>query len=193
MHLLAAALLVILVQPALYLALLALGLEWKGRKAPPADARFDYAVVLGCRLREDGSAGPTLVRRTLAGARAVLEGRAETLILSGGVTSAPHSEAEAALSHALSAGLTREQILLEPRSRSTRENASEVAKLVADPKARVLLVTDAYHVPRSRRLFSSHFAHVDGLGVPDTSPSRVKNALREALVVVHAMATGRLD
>ncbi len=181
-------------QAALYVAALAAGLEWKGRRAhPERGERFDYAVVLGCKLREDGAPTRTLERRVALGARIVLEERAERLVLSGGRVGRARSEADAALATALALGLARERIVLEEGSRSTEENAREVAALLADPSASILVVTDAYHVPRSTRLFSRHFRKVRGVGVPDRGLSRAKNAVREALVVISYLARGKLD
>jgi len=45
-------------------------------------------------------------------------------------------------------------LLLEPRSRTTLENATETAKLLAPSRgAGVVLVTDGYHALRARLLF----------------------------------------
>jgi uncharacterized SAM-binding protein YcdF (DUF218 family) len=180
-------------QLVLYVVALAVGLEWKGRRPVPDDVRFDAVVVLGCRVRPDGSASPTLLRRVEAGARLVLAGKAARLVLSGGKVGSDVSEATAALPHALATGLSREAIELEERSRTTDENALEVARMLGSRERTILLVTDAYHVPRSVRLFRRHFATVAGHGVRDTSLSRVKNALREACVLTAYLAQGKLD
>ncbi len=180
-------------QVALYLGALAAGLEWTGRRRVVDDTSFDVVVVLGCRVLSDGSAGPALVRRVTEGARLVREGRARKLVLSGGQARSGISEAQAALPHALAAGASRDAIVLEERSRSTDENAREVARLLDDRELAVLVVTDAYHVPRSVRLFRKHFRKVAGHGVPGAGPTRAKNALREACVVVAYLARGRLD
>ncbi len=180
-------------QIALYFVALAIGLEWKGRRAVPPDARFDVAVVLGCRVRPDGHASLTLSRRAEAGAKLVLAGKAKRLLLSGGRVGHTNSEASAAFVHAVATGLSPDLIDLEERSTTTEENAKEVAAKLADRGRSVLVVTDAYHVPRSVRLFRKHFTNVAGHGVPDTSLSRAKNALREAGVLVVHLARGRLD
>lgn len=180
-------------QAALYLGALAAGLEWTGRRPVLEGARFDVVVVLGCRVLPDGSAGPALVRRVAEGARLVREGRAGRLVLSGGQARSGVSEAGAALPHALEAGTPREVIVLEERSRTTEENAREVASLLGDRELAVLVVTDAYHVPRSVRLFRKHFAKVAGHGVPGAGFARAKNALREAVVVVTYLARGKMD
>ncbi|MBN8609264.1 MAG: YdcF family protein [Deltaproteobacteria bacterium] len=186
-------LLLIASQVALYLVALAIGLEWKGRRQIDPEARFDVAVVLGCRVKPDGHATLTLARRAEAGARLVLAGKARRLVLSGGAVGHPTTEASAAFVHAVASGLSPDLIDREERSTTTEENAREVAAMLGDRERSVLVVTDAYHVPRSVRLFRKHFTKVAGHGVPDASVSRVKNALREACVIVVYLARGRLD
>jgi uncharacterized SAM-binding protein YcdF (DUF218 family) len=53
-----------------------------------------------------------------------------------------------------SLGVSRERLAMERRSRNTQENA-EFSKAIAAPKSgeRWLLVTSAYHMPRSAGLF----------------------------------------
>ena len=53
-----------------------------------------------------------------------------------------------------SLGVSRERLTMEPRARNTQENA-EFSKALAAPKSgeRWLLVTSAYHMPRSVGLF----------------------------------------
>ena len=180
-------------QLAVYVVALAAGLEWKGRRPVPEDARFDAVVVLGCRVRPDGTASPTLLRRVEAGARLVLAGKAPRLVLSGGKVGSEITEAAAALPYALGTGLSRETIELEERSRTTDENAAEVARMFGARDRSVLVVTDAYHVPRSVRLFRKHFTKVAGHGVRGGGVSRAKNALREACVLTAYLVRGKLD
>jgi uncharacterized SAM-binding protein YcdF (DUF218 family) len=185
--------LLLLSQVALYLVALAFGLDHLGKRPLGSDEPFDVVVVLGCRVRPDGTPSATLVRRTELGAHLVKEGRAPRLVLSGGRVGSDTTEASAALPHALAAGIARDAIVLEERSRTTEENAAEVARLLADPDARVLVVTDTYHVLRSVRLFRKHFRHVRGQGVIVSNWARIKGALREASVVVAYLAQGKLD
>ena len=62
-----------------------------------------------------------------------------------------------------------------------------------DANARVLVVTDAFHIVRSVRLFRAHFQHVEGLGTVGGWQSRVRGSLREAFVLVAYLAQGKLD
>jgi len=79
------------------------------------------------------------------------------IIFSGGsanLISADAREADYAAAIFESLGVSRERLTMERRSRNTQENA-EFSKALAAPKSgeRWLLVTSAYHMPRSVGLF----------------------------------------
>jgi uncharacterized SAM-binding protein YcdF (DUF218 family) len=77
------------------------------------------------------------------------------VILSGGSPRpAGAGEAELAARHLRGMGLSPEQVLVESKSRSTWQNAAFVAERYA-PQS-VILVTSAYHMPRSIFAFRSH-------------------------------------
>lgn len=75
------------------------------------------------------------------------------LVVTGGALSQfgrplPEAELTAALLERL--GVPRTRLLIEPRSRTTAENAREVAALIETPPGkRWLLVTSAWHMPRA--------------------------------------------
>jgi uncharacterized SAM-binding protein YcdF (DUF218 family) len=101
------------------------------------------------------------------------------VIFSGGVTRAGlPSEAFAARAVALELGVPTSACLVEDRSRSTEENARFVAAMLP-PRARVVIVTDGYHLRRARWIFAPHFAHVEGEGAVGPWDTRLRGALRE--------------
>lgn len=185
-------LLVIALQVPLFFVALAWGLDRRGQRELNSAERYDAIVVLGARVHPDGNASATLIRRVHRGADLVQQGLAPRLILSGGKVGSDVSEARAALPHALSRGVPEDVITLEEASTSTETNASEVARIL-DANARVLIVTDAFHVLRSVRLFRAHFRHVEGIGTLGGLRSRMRGALREAFVLVAYLAQGKLD
>ena len=185
-------LVVFLVQVPVYVGALAWLLDRRGQRTPAHCAAYDAVVVLGARVHADGAASPTLIRRARTGADLVKRGLAPRLILSGGKVEGATSEARAALPHVLSLGLSETAITLEEASTTTETNAAEVARML-DENARILIVTDAFHVLRSVRLFRAHFRHVDGHGTLGGWQSRVQGSLREALVLVVYLARGKLD
>jgi uncharacterized SAM-binding protein YcdF (DUF218 family) len=115
--------------------------------------RADAIVVLGGRLMPDGRCGPASARRVRRGIELHAAGAAPLLVLSGG-GGRPCAEAVAMKAVALEAGVAETAIRIEPHSMNTFENAREVARMLGpDGLHRIILVTDAYHMPRARFLF----------------------------------------
>lgn len=78
------------------------------------------------------------------------------LMFSGGIGNLAgdgETEAETARRFFLAQGLEPERLILEGESRNTSENAERIAGLLADPGGAVMLVTSAFHMPRSVALF----------------------------------------
>lgn len=165
-------------------------LDRRGQRPAPGET-FDAIVVLGCRVREDGRASPSLARRTQLAAELYAQGRAPRVVLTGGVGTYPPSEAAAAAVVAQEAGVPLDALVLEDRSTSTEENAREAATQIG-ADARVLLVTDAYHVFRAERVFARHFREVRGVGALGPMSQRVRGALREVTALTAYGALGRL-
>ena len=98
-----------------------------------------------------------------AGARIVVAAalrisiRTRGLVYTGGSSDLIHNEvreADAAAAVFESLGIARDRVQIERQSRNTQENV-EFSKAIADPKPgeRWLLVTSAFHMPRSIGLF----------------------------------------
>lgn len=125
---------------------------------PPAAA----IIVLGGGVRGQLAPNPWVDLndagdRILYGAKLWREGHAPYLVLSGGrVDSTPGtSEAADMAEIAQALGVPREAILLEPRSRTTDENAQLTAELLQQRGIRgpLLLITSAWHMPRALGIF----------------------------------------
>jgi uncharacterized SAM-binding protein YcdF (DUF218 family) len=133
---------------------------------PPWDATQgapDGIVVLGGSIDADlsvarGTAAVMAAAGRLVEAAALAHRYPNArVILSGGSANliAPDArEADYAAALFESLGVSRERLVMERRSRNTQENA-EFSKAIAAPKSgeRWLLVTSAYHMPRSVGLF----------------------------------------
>lgn len=123
-------------------------------------------VVLGARVREDGSPSPTLRARAAQGAALYKRGLAPIIVFSGGIGVYAPSEASVAAKVAQSNGVPAENCVLEENSHSTRENARFTAQLLrARGISEVIVVSDPYHLRRARWLFEH-----EGLTVT-TSPA----------------------
>ncbi|MCX4247702.1 YdcF family protein [Paraliomyxa miuraensis] len=170
---------------------LAFGLDRYGQSRPEPQGQWDAIVVLGCRVYPDGRASVALSRRVKAAAELYAAGRAETIVLTGGTGDSGHVEAEVAAEIAESLGVPRSALVLETRSTSTEENAEFAAGLIEG--RRVVVVTDAYHVLRSERVFARFFDEVSMVGT--VSPRwwpRSRGALREVLAIAGYALRGRL-
>lgn len=132
--------------------------------------RADAIVVLGGAThygwlqREDVRPEQLKSSRLAAGARAWLARRAPVIVLSGGGENG-HSEARRMAEAIARLGVPASALVLEERSRNTRDNARFTAKL-AERRGmhRVLLVTSSLHMPRAILLFRQ--AGIDAVPVP---------------------------
>ena len=141
-----------------------------GRHQPAFDK--DYVIILGCRIRPDGSLYPLIrgrVERALAfaDAQAAATGKRAVLVPSGGQGSdEPLSESEAMAAYLLEKGIPQDEILKENRSQTTKENLTFSKDLIArqNQNARVAFSTSSYHVCRGGILAEEMGWNIDGMG-----------------------------
>jgi uncharacterized SAM-binding protein YcdF (DUF218 family) len=111
---------------------------------PPAGTSADVVVVLGAAPNS-----PAIRSRASRGYDLYAEGKGKQLVLTGGITSV-HDESEAMnmARYLLKNHQATGHIILEEHSTNTFENLQNTEALV--PKAQsILIVSDAYHVPRA--------------------------------------------
>ena len=141
-----------------------------GRHEPAYDK--DYVLILGCRIRPDGSLYPLIrgrVDRAIAFARAqeAAGGKQPVLIPSGGQgPDEPMAEAEAMARYILEQGIDGDHVLIENRSRTTVENLNYSHELIAEDGRgdKVAFSTSSYHVYRGGILASEAGWNIDGMG-----------------------------
>lgn len=124
---------------------------------------YDAVVVLGGMTEPGPSAlagSPQYgeaIERMLVGYAEVVSGGARHLIISGGLIEDDPGIPREAVTVAKTLrqlGLAEDQIILEDRSRNTRENALYTAEIVRQRGfKRILLVTSAFHMKRSLGCF----------------------------------------
>lgn len=164
------------------------------------DARVSNAViVLGARVNYNNHLNPCLVARVQHGVSLVRSGLAKFLIVSGGNdVEDGANEASAMREIALAAGISSEQIILEPKATSTFENLLFSQKILEQRKLKsVIVVTEPYHMPRAamiaRKLglnFSSSPAPESACWTPGKHFSRF--FLREPFAVLENWLKGNL-
>ncbi|HLN23002.1 MAG TPA: YdcF family protein [Patescibacteria group bacterium] len=127
----------------------------------------DVAVVLGAAVKPGGQASESLIRRVAHGVGLYQAGRVPHLLMAGGVGRHPPAEAYLMRGLALAAGVPEAAIVVETYSRDTLENAAFSRDILnRNGWRRVLVVTDAYHLPRALYTFRRLGIDADGSAVP---------------------------
>lgn len=132
----------------------------------------DFLVILGCRMRDNGSLTNILrarVDRAIEFANLEHQETGKELIFvpSGGKgPDEPLSEAKAMRNYLLEKGIKENRILLEDKSKSTFENLKFSKAIIEkqNKSARVAFSTSNYHVFRAGILASSLGWQVEGIG-----------------------------
>lgn len=154
-------------------ALFSLLENWE-KPSPLADG-YDSVIVLSGMTRS--MINPTIktveftdaVDRLLVGISRVKEGKAETIIISGGDGSLSQenpSEAVLLKSFAVKWGLEERRIIIDATSKNTYENALHSAEIIKRQGFKKnLLITSAFHMVRARGCFRAAGVSVDVLPV----------------------------
>ena len=116
---------------------------------------LDAIVVLGAPLAPGGGTTAVLDERIAAAAALYRAGGGSRVVAAGGMTGAPRPEAHAIAEGLRTAGIPDAALVVEDVSRTTAENAREVARRLAPLGARrVWLVTQPFHGRRAALLFA---------------------------------------
>ena len=122
--------------------------------ARPAAGPADAIVVLASGLNPDGTLTAESLQRTIGGILLLRQERAPLLLLSGGVHSAGGSEADVRARLGRDLGLAPREILTMAGVNSTRDEAVRAGQLLRPLGVRrILLVSNAVHLVRARRVF----------------------------------------
>ena len=158
----------------------------------PSQSHYDAIIVLGCRVRPDGTPSLALQARTRKAVELYQQGYADKIVLTGGVGDYAPAESVAAMKYATTElGVESDIFVLETMSTSTEENA-EFAKQALPMGESVLVVSDSYHIFRSEKVFSRYFTSVHGVGRVPIPSVRIKGALREVAALISYWYQGRL-
>ena len=129
----------------------------------------DYVLILGCKVRDDGSLYPIIRSRVDRAMRFVddeeKDGKRAVFLPTGGKGSDEKlSEAEAMQKYLLEHGVDAERIKPETKSKTTRENMLFSKAIVDSDDAKVIFSTSDFHVFRSGILASSLGWPIEGIG-----------------------------
>jgi len=123
----------------------------------------DVIVILGAGTRANGVVSPAYARRINHAVTLYEKGLAPYLICTGGYGSRfrTKTEAQACAEYLQAVGVPSTAIILEAVSRSTEENAIEVAKIMAAASFKTaILVSDDFHLLRAQWLFEGQAVQV---------------------------------
>jgi uncharacterized SAM-binding protein YcdF (DUF218 family) len=146
--------------------------------------------VLGAAVWPNGPS-PALRARVWRGSKLHLEGRASSLIFSGGLGLHPPTEAEAMAVLARSWQVEQDSIHLEAHATNTRENMAFAAEIMRENGWQsALIVTDYFHMKRAVLLARDY--GIEPLRAPVSVEmsyysvkERIKYTLRECAALVH--------
>ncbi len=144
---------------------------WVGERDQAAPA--DVIIVLGAAAY-DRNPSPVFKERIRHGIDLYQRGLAPRLIFTGGYgNGARYSESQVARSYALKQDVPARAILIENRSRTTRENLQQAAWLMRQGGfKRAIIVSDPLHMARALRL--ARQVGIDALG-SSTPTSRFRS------------------
>lgn len=132
----------------------------------------DYVVILGCRIRPDGTLYPLIRGRVDRAIKFVNDqflctGKRAVLVPSGGKGSDEKlAEAEAMANYLREQGIPESRILIENQSTTTKENMRFSKRLIDAQKqdSKVAFSTSSYHVFRGGLLAREENWSIDGMG-----------------------------
>lgn len=130
----------------------------------------DYIIILGCKIRKDGTLTPLLkgrVDKALEFRNKQLEETKKDLIFipSGGKgNDEVISESEAIKNYLIEQGIKEKNILVENKSTNTYENIKYSYKLINNKKSNIAFSTTNYHVLRAGLIATSQGLLLEGMG-----------------------------
>lgn len=149
-----------------------------------ADRPADWVVVLGAGLGAGGRVTPLLASRIRAGMAELARRNARLLVLSGGRgPDEQRSEAEAMAEWAIGNGADPGRMLVEDRSRNTRQNLRYTAELVP-AGGHGLIVTSNYHALRAAMLARKIGLPAQAAGAPTAGYYWPSAMIREFVAVL---------
>ena len=154
----------------------------------------DYMIVLGCRIREDGSLTPLLKARVdkameFAVNQKEKTGKTPIFVVSGGKGSDEIiSEADAMKNYLLESGIDDGRILAETKSQSTTENIRFSVELIkqVNENAQIAFSTTNYHVFRAGNIAWDQGIDMEGIGAKTRSYFWINAFIREFIATLTA-------
>lgn len=166
------------------------GLIWAGAQTDEAACDADYVLVLGAGIYEDRPS--VTLRSRLDAALNLMEESDAVIVLCGGQGSDEiMPESHVMYNYMVQNGADFDRLLIEDTSRNTIENI-ENAKAMLPEGASTAVITNEFHLARTRRLMTR--AGLDAVGVSAPTPYwslRAVFCLREYCSTLGLIVSGR--
>jgi len=145
------------------------------------------ALVLGAGLNRDGTPGVVLRDRVQTAADLYFTGKVEKLLMSGDNSTDYYNEPGAMLEYALSLGIPEEDIILDYAGRRTYDSCYRTQEIFGVDE--LIIVTQAFHLPRAVYLCSAFGINAVGVPADDANYNRSSYTfwwIREVLASINA-------
>lgn len=119
--------------------------------------KYDYILVLGCGVKDDGSLSDRLRDRVDVGVRLFSAGISDKIIMSGDRSGDEYDEPTAMKKYAMSLGVPENDIICDYEGYSTHESIDRFEESYKE--ASVVLVSQEYHL--NRALYIAHEQGID--------------------------------
>jgi uncharacterized SAM-binding protein YcdF (DUF218 family) len=142
---------------------------WAGVLAGPwRDPKGETLIVLGGSLLSNGMIGESSYWRSVYASLAYQSDGFHRVIVSGGTEENPAFPVSVAMKNFMVCqGVPANVITAETESKTTRENALDVARLLAGDRSLKVLLTSDYHMFRAWRVFTKAGMNVAPRPFPD--------------------------
>ena len=150
-------------------------------RLPRKQRAADCLIVLGARVRPDGTPSHTLENRCMAAIDVWRSGRCAACIVCGGRgKNEPETEAAVMRAFLLNRGVPQERVFVEDRSMNTIENLRNAREIMkAQGLRRAAVVTSDYHLTRA--LWIARDLGIDANGVAARGPKRPAHILKSRI------------
>ena len=154
----------------------------------------DYIIILGCKIRKDGTLTPILksrVDRAITFSKMQYEATGKDIIFvpSGGKgNDEVISEGEAINNYLLDQGISKDNIIVENKSRSTYENIMFSYKLISKKNSNpnIAFSTTNFHVFRAGIIARKQGIKVEGIGAKTKAYFSINAFIREFIATLYS-------
>lgn len=183
----------VVIAAGIFIFLLAEGLIISGM-TQPEKKDLDYVIVLGAQVKGERPSR-ALMKRILRASEYLKENPRTIAILSGGQGPGENiTEAECMRQALEKLGISRERLILEEESTSTRENLIYSAQLAPVKTAKTGLITQNFHVYRSGKLAEHQgYRNISLIPAPSEWMYQPHFMVREAFALVKEKVAGNVS